>query len=692
MRRHPSNNSQGGQQLLPPSPQPMDYTGYVPVQPINANDTVPLLNGDAPAKSAGYGGALVVLVLLIGVGGIVLGAVGLAIGLSRSSTNTFSAVYVPEPCGPTTFDVVPGSGVSDTGPIHHFPQAMKDAIKFNACLRKNLAKQDTTRPIYWQNNNDINDIPDFRGVFTKGLQHDAEGNVIPASMQLLLDTINGNKDAMQNLPIPTLGMGEAYFPFVDPNAIYDSELFGRHASSWPIPLAPKYLSDETAGEMVEAYCASLMRDIKFSDYGSSSIVSDCCGYLNALNVFKGPRVGGLVTPATILQTTLRPNGDVLPGPRFSQFLYYDVPVQAIGGNGVQPSPGPGEIPGFRGMPQSNWWSKAGEDFNWAPNGVFASTSAIKMQNGIITEFRTPANTSEPLTYRCTARHLATNQDLDSRQFFSFGQYQFLLGIAGAIKQSEAPNSPPFTNPSNPFFNGYIRPRISLANYGFSDILHVIGRSIRQSQLASQYHKWSQMRIRAEEVAIEVHKAKTGVAPSNYNNNQLLNSGVLADIFAKQGTYFMSQTDNIGCVQEPTYPSGYTLIAAISTTVTKALIDPTDTMLAYEPSADCQTLVPVMDGPTHVRLNMCDELDKFAYNSASDRLFQGIHFRSDVMVSLKLGEDIAINYLQEHADRYANSLPSYSWAGGVQKKGFLLRKFDGTLLEINTRSVSEIEQQ
>lgn len=645
-------------------------------------------NGSSPYGA--YNTTLIVISVIC-VLGLALG-LGLGLGLNRGSSSSFVTSFVPQPCGPTAYNVIPGSGVSETGPIKPFSQAMKDSLKFNDCLRKNLATTDTSMPIYWQNNNDINDIPDYRGVFTKGLQHDGAGNVIPASMQLLLDAINGNKDSMQNLPLPALGPGEAYFPFVDPNAIYDSELFGRHASSYHIPLAPKYLSDETAGEMVEAYCASLMRDIKFSDYASSPTVLNCCGYLNALNVFKGPRVGGVVTPSTILQMSLRPNGDILPGPRYSQFLYYDVPVQAIGGNGVQPVVAPGAIPGFRGLPQTNWYSTPGEDFNWQPNANLALTSAIKIQSGIVTEFRTPANTSAPLRYRQTARDLATNQDLDARQFFSFGQYAWMLGIAGAIKQSEAPNSPPFTNPSNPFDNGYIRPRISLANYGFSDILHVIGRSIRQSQLASQYHKWSQMRIRAEEIAIEVHKAKTGVAPSTYTNTQLLNSGVLADIFAKQGTYFMSQTDNIGCVQEPTYPSGYTLIATISTTVAKALISPTDTMLAYEPSADGQTLVPVMDGPTHVRLNMCDELDKFAYNSASDRLFQGIHFRSDVEVSLRLGEEIAINYLQEHADRYANSLPSYSWTGGTQKKGFLLRKFDGTLLEINTRSVADIEQQ
>lgn len=594
------------------------------------------------------------------------------------------------PTCPLTYNVVPGSGVSSEGPIKPFSQTMKDAIKFQCLLRKNTAIQDSSYPIYWQNNNDAVDIPNYRGIFSKGVQHDANGNVLPGSMQYYLDAINGDKDAMQRIPIPALGLGEVYFPFVTPNALYDAEFFGRHASSYQIPLAPKFLSDETAGEMVEAYCASLIRDVKFSDYATDPTVADCCAYINALNVFKGPRVGGVVTPATILQCTLRPNGDILPGPRLSQFLYHDVPIQAIGGNGVQQVVAPGAIPGFRGLPQTNWYNKPGEDFNWAPNASLANTSALKIQNGIVTEFRTPADTTQPLRYRQTARDLATNQDLDSRQFFTFNTYGWMISIIGAIKQSEAPNSPPFTNPFNPYFNGNLRPSLSLANCGFSDTLHIIQRCIRISQLVAQYNKWSQMRIRPEEIAIEVHKAKTGAAPSVYTNTQLLNSGVMADIFAKQGTYFMSQTDFIGCVQEPTYPSGYTLYAAVSTTIAKALIDPNDTMLAYEPSNDGQTLVPVMDGPTHVRLNMCDELDKFAYNSASDRLYQGIHFRSDVEVSLRLAEEIAINFLQEHADRTSNSYPSYSW-NGVQKRGFLLRKFDGTLLEIQTRSVASIEQ-
>lgn len=632
-----------------------------------------------------------IVISVICVLGLALG-LGLGLGLNRGNGTVYSTVYVPEPCGPTAFDVLPQSGVSDAGPIKPFSPTMKGALVFNSCLRKNIATTDTTLPIHWENNGDINDIPNYRGVFSKGVQHDNEGNVLPSAMQYYLDAINGDKDSVQKIPIPPLGVGEVYFPLVNPNSLYDAEFFGRHPSSWRIPLAPKYLSDETAGEMVEAYCASLARDIPFADYASSPIILDCCGYLNALNVFKGPREGGVVTPHTIFQTTLTANGNILPGPRYSQFLYYDMPVQAIGGNGVQPVVAPGAIAGFRGLPQTNWYSTPGEDFNWKPNANLGLTSAVKIQNGIVTEFRTPANTSLPLRYRQTARDLATNQDLDSRQFFTFNTYDWMISIMGAIKQSEAPNSPPFTNPSNPYFNGYVRPSLSLANCGFSDTLHIIQRGIRTSQLVAQYHKWSQMRIRAEEVAIEVHKAKTGVAPSTYTNTQLLNSGVLADIFAKQGTYFLSQTDNIGCVQEPTYPSGYTLYAAVSTTIAKALIGPDDTMPAFEPSADGQTLVPVMDGPTHVRLNMCDELDKFAYNSASDRIFQGIHYRSDVEVSLKLAEDVAINFLQEHADRTSNSLPSYSWTGGNQKKGFLLRKFDGTLLEINTRSVADIEKQ
>ena len=72
-----------------------------------------------------------------------------------------------------------------------------------------------------------------------------------------------------------------------------------------------------------------------------------------------------------------------------------------------------------------------------------------------------------------------------------------------------------------------------------------------------------------------------------------------------------------------------------------------------------------------RMTVGSELDKLASNVAYGRSWAGIHFRSDNEAGLKLGEEVAIATLREHAQRYHEK----------EFKGFQVTKRDGTPLRI-----------
>ena len=80
------------------------------------------------------------------------------------------------------------------------------------------------------------------------------------------------------------------------------------------------------------------------------------------------------------------------------------------------------------------------------------------------------------------------------------------------------------------------------------------------------------------------------------------------------------------------------------------------------TADGAALLPYRDGA----LKAGGEINKLAFNAGMGRNFVGIHYRSDAMAGLRLGEAIAITKLQE----LVNTLTEIF-------DGFRFKWFDGT---------------
>lgn len=103
------------------------------------------------------------------------------------------------------------------------------------------------------------------------------------------------------------------------------------------------------------------------------------------------------------------------------------------------------------------------------------------------------------------------------------------------------------------------------------------------------------------------------------------------------------------------------------TILKALFDEEHILTnVVQPSADGLTLEPY----TGANLTVGGELNKLASNVALGRNFGGVHWRSDATLSLKLGEQVAIEILKDIQETYSESF-----------SGFTFTNFEGQVVQL-----------
>jgi len=96
--------------------------------------------------------------------------------------------------------------------------------------------------------------------------------------------------------------------------------------------------------------------------------------------------------------------------------------------------------------------------------------------------------------------------------------------------------------------------------------------------------------------------------------------------------------------------------------------------AVEASADGRGLEPWRGKA----LTLGGEIDKLASNIALARDAAGVHFRSDSVEGLKLGEAVAIGLLADYSRTYSERFD-----------GFVLTRFDGGRVRVSSNSVDEM---
>lgn len=485
--------------------------------------------------------------------------------------------------------------------------------------RVNAAKMAKKRPIVFHlNNGDESRYANKIGSYTKGLLHNQLGEVDPAAYATLAKAVQTRNPA--DWEAIQLGLGRK---LTSPQAGLAMDLEGPDSHHITLPPAPSLSSAEAAGEAVELYWMALARDINFTDYGSSPLIARAAQDLSALSDFRGPKVNGQITANTIFRSN---TADDLVGPWLSQFLTLDF---SFGANPFSQKMRT-VVPGVDYMTNFADW--------------------LLVQNG--------ADPSNNIQYDPTPRYIRNLRDLAEWVHIDALYQAYLHACLIMLGQGTR------LDPGLPLYNA--KAQAGFAQCGGPHILSLVTEVATRALKAVWYQKWFvHFRLRPEEYGGRVHVRKTNAA--NYPlHSDVLNSQAVAETFSKYGTYLLPQAFAEGSPTHSSYGSGHATVAGACVTALKAFFDETDTIKnPMVPNADGTALVPY-DGPP---LTVLGELNKVARNVAFGRNGAGIHWRSDAMNSLELGEEVVICILQEQKNSYNDNV------------NFSLTKFNGTKIII-----------
>jgi membrane-associated phospholipid phosphatase len=152
------------------------------------------------------------------------------------------------------------------------------------------------------------------------------------------------------------------------------------------------------------------------------------------------------------------------------------------------------------------------------------------------------------------------------------------------------------------------------------------------------------------------------------HNEILNSPVLNAVHQKYGSYLLPMGYPEGSPVHPAYPAGHAVFAGAGATILKAFFDETFVIpAAVVASADGSTLDPYPG-----TLTVGNELNKLASNISIGRDAPGVHWRTDGLEGMHLGEAAAIALLQDMRHTYNEPLNGFR---------FSFTKFDGTTIRI-----------
>ncbi len=514
-------------------------------------------------------------------------------------------------------------------------------------LRLDAAQEEREVPIPpHPDNGDESRYQNYIGNYSKGLKHDRRGEVIPSAYEALLGAVqSGRFRDVENLR-PFIGSPDPsrQRPLVNPEAANSYDLEGTDPGQLAIPPAPAFSSDEEAGEMVELYWMALLRDVNFDDYPQNPIAQAAADDLSRLSHFHGPTKNGRVTTRTLFR-------DEYPGcttgPYISQFLLKQTNfgAQFLDQRIVPRAPGTNYMTNFQ---------------EW-----------LDVQNGIA-----PANLNIPGNPQVPARFVSNGRDISQyvRLDFLYQAYfvATLILLNGAtLNETTSPflDHFPFDrgNPYGP--QGATFARAAFGTFGNPHIATLVTEPATRALKAVWYQKWNvHRRLRPEAFGGRVEVVRQGRAQYPIHRD-LFRSSVLTRIFNQYGSHLLPQAFPEGSPLHPSYGSGHATVAGACVTVLKAFFDEfavIENPVRINPADGGQTTIPY-EGP---ELTVGGDLNKLASNIATGRNSAGVHWRSDGVEGVRLGEAVGISILRDMRRLY-----------GEPYSGFTLTKFDGKTIKV-----------
>jgi hypothetical protein len=507
------------------------------------------------------------------------------------------------------------------GDHHDADDALEERAREAYRLRVEAARFHRHQPMPSQRSNgDERRYPDFIGNFSKTLPHDAFGIVDPAAYEALRRAMN-SADPNDFSAIPMGGVGK----LANPQSAFAFQMDGADSHHLGVPVPPALASAEEAGEMAEVYWLALTRDVPFANYDIDPTIEAAAASLSTFSDFRGPKTSGHVTPATIFRGTTP--GD-LTGPYISQFLLRTIPF------------------GPYSVPQQIRAGVAGVDYMWD------YASWLNVQNG-------GAPAPFAIIDAASARFMNDNRALSAYLRADFNAEAFTN--AGLMLLGFGLNA---LSPSNPYRSSINQ--AGAVTFGSQELIDLIAHAAGIALKACWYQKWAvHRRLRPEAFGGLIQNMKT-TGQSYPIHHEILDSSVLTAVHTKYGTYLLPMAYPEGSPTHPAYPAGHAVFAGAGATVLKAFFD--ETFVIPSP------VVASSDGSTlnayPGTLTVGNELNKLASNISLGRDATGVHWRTDGIEGLRLGEAAVIALLQDLRHNYNEPF-----------SGFTFTKFDGTTIVI-----------
>jgi hypothetical protein len=407
---------------------------------------------------------------------------------------------------------------------------------------------------------------------------------------------------------------------VDPQAGLAFDLEGTDSHQLAIGTPPSVSSQAMADTMVESYWMCLLRDVNFTQYGNEPISQAAIKELNSLPAFAGPKP---VTPQNLFRGFTP--GDVL-GPYPSQFILQPTSFGAIAIDQLFTT----YTPGLDYMTDQASW--------------------LAVQNG-----QGPFGASQPDP---NLQHLRNGRGIGAYVHVDVLFEAYFIACLLLIDN----NAP--LDPNNPYVGS--KTQSGFGTWGSPHLKTIVAEVSQRALKAVWYQKWFVHRhLRPEAFGGLVHMEKTGQA--NYPlHSDVLNSHALAELFAKNGSYFLPHAFPEGCPQHPSYGQGHGTVAGACATIVKAWFNDLAPLTSIpglanivQPSEDGFSLVPY-EGSDAGQLTIGGEMNKLAANIAIGRDHAGVHWRHDYADSLPLGEAVAISVLNDMGKTWNESFEGFSF--------------------------------
>ena len=484
---------------------------------------------------------------------------------------------------------------------------------------------------------------DRRGNFGKSLDWNSS-TFHKTEYDKLLTALNSADSSDFDLLVGGAAPDPQTFKIVNPQASFSYDFLGGDQWNFSTSPVPTLKSAELAGEMVELYWMSLIRDLYFNQYSDTSFPAlaqeKAISEINGLSDFNGPKDGGAVTDATLFRGT---SSGELVGPYISQFLYQPipqgVPINYDGSGSAVP------------FDQSAYQEMIMPAFGSSNNFMTDETEWENIQRGRAAAGTLTLDESRRFFIR-NGRDLAHFIQHKKLEVIGLDTAKILLGYGNSVLDSGM---------SYPAINqeGFI-------TFGPVFVMSTVSKVIELACKTAWFSKWYvHRRLRPEACAYLVEKEGIIGTPTVFHDDLLLSDVLTESEFSVNKLLSSAYPEGAPC--HPSYPSAHAVVGGAVATILKALFDETF-IIPNSVRLDCPCTD--LEAYTGTSLTVGSELNKLASNIGIGRCFAGVNFRSDVSEGLFLGEKVAIKFLTD-LKHMLHETPS----------AFSLTKFDGTSVTI-----------